>query len=97
MPRPQAKRRARKAVWWVYLLRARDGSVYTGISTDVERRLTVHNAGKGSKSLRGRLPATLIYREKSKDRSAAQKREAEIKRWPRARKLALVRTKRKGG
>ncbi len=97
MPRSRRARRVPKAVWWVYLLRARDGSVYTGISTDVQRRLAVHNAGKGSKSLRGRLPVSLVHQEKSRDRSAAQKREAEIKRWPRARKLALVRTKRKGG
>lgn len=97
MSRPRRARRVPKAVWWVYLLRARDGSIYTGISTDVRRRLAVHNAGKGSKSLRGRLPVFLVYREKSTNRSAAQKREAEIKRWSRARKLALVRTKRKGG
>ena len=87
MPRP---RRAPKAVWWVYLLRASDGAIYTGISTDTARRLREHNAGRGSKSLLGRLPVTLVYREKSKDRSMAQKREAEIKRWPRSRKLALA-------
>lgn len=78
-------------MWWVYLLRCRGGEIYTGISTDVARRVAVHNAGRGSKSLRGRLPVTLIYQEKSRNRSEAQKREAEIKRWPRPRKLALAR------
>ena len=79
-----------RQVWWVYLLRCRGGEIYTGISTDVERRLAQHNAGRGSKSIRGRLPAVLIYREKSPDRSRAQKREAQIKRWPRPQKLALA-------
>ncbi|MBP9733952.1 MAG: GIY-YIG nuclease family protein [Candidatus Omnitrophica bacterium] len=78
------------SVWWVYLLRCRGGEIYTGISTDVRRRVAEHNAGRGSKSLRGRLPATLVYREKSPNRSEAQKREAQIKRLPRAQKLALA-------
>lgn len=79
-----------KTQWWVYLLKCRGGSIYTGISTDVERRVAEHNAGTGSKALRGKRPVKLIYSEKSPNRSKAQKREAEIKSWPRAKKKLLV-------
>lgn len=86
-------------MWWVYLVRCRGGELYTGISTDVARRVAEHNAGRGSKSLRGRLPVTLVHQEKSPNRSEAQKREALIKSWPRARKSALFaqRSARKAG
>lgn len=73
------------------MLRCGDGSVYTGITTDVARRVSEHNAGKGSRAVRGRLPARLVYREKFRSRGPASKREAEIKRWPRTMKLALIR------
>ncbi len=76
-------------MWWVYLVRCRGGELYTGISTDVDRRVAEHNAGQGSKSLRGRLPVTLVHREKSRNRSTAQKREALIKSWSRPQKIAL--------
>ena len=74
----------------MYLVRCRGGAIYTGISTDVERRVAEHNAGTGSKALRGKRPVKLVYREKSAGRSEAQKREAEIKSWPRAKKKLLV-------
>jgi putative endonuclease len=80
----------KKVKWWVYLVRCRGGAIYTGIATDVERRVGEHNAGTGSKALRGQLPVKLIYFEKSRNRSAAQRREAEIKRWPSAKKLVLA-------
>jgi putative endonuclease len=67
----------------VYLVRCRDGSVYTGIATDVARRLTEHHQGtKGAKFLRGRGPLTLIYEQEIGDRSLASKIEIRVKRLP---------------
>lgn len=79
--------------WYVYMLRCGDGSLYTGYTDNVERRLAVHQSGKGAKYTRSRLPVTLVYREELPDKSAALRREAAIKRLPRARKLALLQTK----
>jgi len=73
----------------VYLLRCRDGSLYTGITTDLPRRLTAHEAGTGSAYTRSRRPLALAYREELPDRGAALKREAAIRRLTRAEKLAL--------
>jgi len=77
-------------MWYVYILKCRDQSLYTGVTVDIARRLKVHNSGKGSKAVRSRRPARLVYQEQYRTRSRAQKREAEIKSWTRARKLALV-------
>jgi putative endonuclease len=74
----------------VYLLRCRDGSLYAGITTDLERRLREHNAGRGAAYTRSRLPVTLVYDERSPDRSTALRREAAIRRLDRRKKLALV-------
>lgn len=76
--------------YYVYLLRCRDGTLYTGYTDDPERRLRVHNAGKGSKYTRSRLPVELVYQEQCPDKSAALRREREIKRMRRAEKLALI-------
>ncbi|MCG3177267.1 MAG: hypothetical protein MOGMAGMI_02235 [Candidatus Omnitrophica bacterium] len=78
-------------MWTVYVLSCSDGSLYTGVTTDLERRLAEHNAGRGAKALRGRLPCRVVYSERRRTRSTAQSREAEIKSWPRGRKLLLVR------
>jgi putative endonuclease len=75
----------------VYLLRCRDGSLYTGITNDLARRLAAHRAGKGSAYTRSRRPLRLAYRETAPDRGAALRREAAIKRLPRTQKLALIR------
>lgn len=77
--------------WWVYILRCRDGSLYTGITNNLPRRLAAHRLGKGSSYVRSRLPARLVYREPQGDRGAALRREMAIKRLQRAEKLALVR------
>ena len=77
-------------VWFVYLLRCGDGSLYTGITTDVERRLEAHRSGKGAKYTRGRAPLELVYREECGDHSAALKRELEIKAMPREEKMKLI-------
>ena len=76
--------------WTVYVLRCRDGSLYTGITTDLARRLAAHQDGRGARYTRGRLPVRLVYRERATTRGAALRREASIKRLPRAMKLALV-------
>ena len=76
--------------WFVYLVRCADGTLYTGISNDLERRLTAHNVGSASKYTRSRLPAELIHAEPFADRSGASQREAQIKRLPRQAKLDLA-------
>lgn len=76
--------------WWVYVLRCCDGSLYTGIATDVDRRAAEHNAGTGAKYTRSHRPIEVVYREQLPDRSTALKREAAIKKLPRASKMALV-------
>ncbi len=74
----------------VYILRCGDGTLYTGITTDLERRTAVHNSGRGAKYTRSRLPVTPVYWESSPDKSAALRREREIKALTRAEKLKLI-------
>lgn len=74
----------------VYILSCADGTLYTGIARDAERRLQVHNSGRGAKYTRSRLPVLLVYRETQPDKSAALRREAEIKRLSRTEKLRLI-------
>lgn len=81
----------RVAGWSVYILRCGDGTLYTGIAADLERRLAEHARGKGSRYTRARRPVELVYRETAADRSQASRREAAIKRLSRAAKLSLVR------
>ena len=76
--------------WFVYMLRCGDGSLYTGATDDVARRLAVHKRGKGGRYTRSHLPVSLAYWEELPDRSAALRREAEIKRLSRKEKLALA-------
>ncbi len=78
------------AAAWVYMLRCGDGSLYTGWSTDVERRLASHRAGRGSRYTASRLPVELVMTRAMADRSAAMREEARIKRLPRAAKVALI-------
>lgn len=76
--------------YYLYILRCGDGSLYTGITTDVERRLAVHRSGRGAKYTRGRGPLTVVYREECGDKSAALKRELAVKALTREEKLALI-------
>lgn len=76
--------------WWVYLLKCRDGSLYTGVTTDVAARVATHSAGAGARYTRSRLPVELVYAEPVADRSAALRREAAIKRLSAADKRLLV-------
>jgi len=96
MPTKAQKLRAKpsKDPWFVYMLRCRDGSLYTGITTDVSRRFKQHNAGTASKYTRSRLPARLVYKEAHGDQSSALKREVAIKAMSRREKLAIIRKRR---
>lgn len=76
--------------YWLYILRCGDGSLYTGTTDDVERRLKAHREGKGAKYTRGRGPLEVVYREALPDKSAALKREWAVKRLSREEKLKLI-------
>jgi putative endonuclease len=75
---------------YVYLLRCADGSLYCGWTSDIDRRLKAHSAGRASRYTASRLPVTLALAEPMPDRSAARREEARIKRLTRAQKLVLV-------
>lgn len=74
----------------VYILRCGDGTLYTGCTNRLEKRLAAHQSGKGAKYTKARLPVTLVYTEPAADRSAALRREAAIKKLSRREKLALI-------
>ena len=78
-------------IWYLYILRCGDGSLYTGITTDVEKRLEAHRTGTGAKYTRGRSPLELVYRETCGTHSDALRREAAIKALPRVEKEKLFR------
>jgi len=77
-------------MWFVYMVECADGSLYTGIARDLEQRIATHNAGKGARYTRSRLPVRLVWSEPARDRSAASQREAQIKSMGRNAKLALI-------
>ena len=81
---------ARGRVWTVYMLRCRDGSLYTGITNDLPKRLVRHGAGTASAYTRSRRPVRLVFQERQPDRSEALRREAALRRLSRVEKLALV-------
>ncbi|MCB1750431.1 MAG: GIY-YIG nuclease family protein [Gammaproteobacteria bacterium] len=76
--------------WHIYILECGDHSLYTGIARDPGARLLQHNAGRGAKYTRSRLPVTLVYREFAGSRGDALRREAEVKRLSRQQKRALI-------
>jgi len=76
--------------WCVYVIRCLDGSLYTGITTNISRRFQQHAAGKGAKYFRGRVPELVVYLETQHTRSSASKRELQIKAMQRSEKLALM-------
>mgnify|MGYP003328357578 CR=1 FL=1 len=77
-------------MWYLYILRCGDGTLYTGITTDVEKRLEQHRSGKGAKYTRGRGPLELVYREELESHSLALKREVEVKKLSRTEKEKLI-------
>jgi putative endonuclease len=76
--------------FFVYIVRCADDSLYTGWTTDVERRVRQHNRGRGAKYTRTRGPVTLVYTERQPSRSAAMQREYQLKQLTRPQKLALI-------
>lgn len=79
-----------EAVWYLYMIRLQNGHLYTGITTNVERRFAEHQAGKGAKYLRGKGKLTLAFTQSIGDRSSALKLEARIKKMPKAEKERLI-------
>lgn len=75
---------------FVYMLRCDDGSLYTGWTNDLQRRIAAHNEGRGSKYTRARRPVELVYSESCETKQQAMSREAQIKKLRRAEKLALI-------
>lgn len=83
--------------WTVYILRCGDGTLYTGCTNDLPRRLAAHQSGRGAKYTRSRLPVALVYREAAPDKSSALRREAAVKRLDRRDKLRLIGGEEGGG
>lgn len=77
--------------WWVYIVRCADGSLYTGASNNVDRRVKQHNSGRGAKYTRSRLPVVLVWSEEHPDCGAALRRESQIKALSKERREALIR------
>ncbi len=75
---------------YIYIVRCADGTLYTGWTSDIDRRVAQHNAGRGGAYTRQHRPVVLVYHEELPDRSAAMRREVAIKRYSRARKERLI-------
>ena len=78
---------------YIYILSCNDGTLYTGWTTDLTKRLAVHNAGKGAKYTRSRLPVKMVYYESFRNQSDALRRECEIKKMSKSEKLRLIQSK----
>lgn len=81
--------------WRVYIIKCSDAKLYTGITNDLARRIKAHNSGKGCRFTRYRVPVKLMYNEEAPNKSRALRREAQIKRWPKDKKLALIKGEKK--
>ncbi len=78
---------------YTYILQCSDGTLYTGWTTDINKRVKTHNSGKGAKYTRARIPVTLKYYEEFETKKEAMKREYEIKKFTRKKKLELIKSK----
>jgi len=78
------------SMWHVYIIECKDKTLYTGVTTDINRRILEHNSGKGGRFTRFRTPVKLVYDQKAANRSGALRREAEIKKLSRSDKLDLI-------
>ena len=77
-------------MWWLYILECADSTLYTGITTDIYRRISEHESGKGAKYCRGRSPLTLVYSKEYADRAEASVAERKVKGLSRSKKLELI-------
>lgn len=78
--------------WFLYMIRCKGGVLYTGITTDIDRRFAQHQAGKGAKFLRGKSPLELVFHRKVGSHSAALKLEIAVKKWPKSEKEAVLKS-----
>lgn len=90
MEEKAVKSRKRREPWTVYILKCGDGTFYTGIAKDLQKRFEAHSSGKGAKYTRTRLPLEILYQESCKDRARALVRECAVKALPRKKKEILV-------
>jgi len=80
-----------KDIWYVYMVRCNDGTLYTGITNDLEKRIEAHNSGKdGARYTRSRRPVKLVYSEEAGSKSNAAKLEYKIKKMTRAKKMEMI-------
>ena len=79
-----------ETVWFVYIVRCSDGTLYTGVTTDADKRVAEHNRSQGARYTRSRQPVELVYLEPAADRGAALRRESEIKRMRSAAKRRMI-------
>ena len=77
-------------MWFVYIIKCKDGSLYTGYTNDLEKRLEKHKSGKGAKYTRSHKPQKIVFSEKYDNKIIAQRREREIKSWTRKEKLEFL-------
>ena len=84
-------------MWFVYIIRCKDKSLYTGYTNDLEARFKKHKKGKGAKYTRSRIPEKIVFFEKCDNKIMALKREREIKRWPRKEKLKFIKNQNSPG
>lgn len=77
-------------MYYTYILKCSDNTLYTGYTNDLDKRINTHNSGKGAKYTRGRIPVKLVYMEEFQDKLDAQKRERTIKKLSRINKLKLI-------
>ena len=82
-------------MWYFYVVKCSDGTLYSGITNDLEKRIKTHNLGKGAKYTRSRLPVKLLYSERKRDRITASRREYQVKRLTRAEKKEMISKARK--
>ena len=80
-------------MWYVYILKCNDGTLYTGITNDLDKRVYSHNKGTGAKYTKTRLPVVVVYHEEATDRSEASKREYQIKKLSKLAKENLIMSK----
>jgi len=80
----------KKAEYYFYILKCKDQTLYSGIAKDLDKRLSMHNTGKGSVYVRSRGGGRLVYSESCRNLSMALKREVEVKKWPRKKKMELI-------
>lgn len=81
---------ASEVIWYAYIVRCSDGTLYAGSTNDISKRITTHNAGNGAKYTRSRLPIQLVFSQACVDKLTALKREREIKKLTRTEKLMLI-------